>query len=104
MHGYKPLEWAQLIARHMKDAYGWIVKPEELQQQLRNHDFWGAYMDALAYYGMKRTRFSLEQVPDEWKDGHIVNIRGKGVLTQYVWRGEWQECGAVYDELYKLGE
>lgn len=99
-HWQRP--WAELITRHMRDVYGWITTPEEILR-LPNHQIWGAYMDALAYYGMQRTRFSLEDVPDEWKDGNIVNIREYGKLTQYVWHnGSWQNVGEIYDEMYRF--
>lgn len=66
------------------------------------HKIWGWYQDALAFYKMKRTYFSLDDVPDRFKDGHKVEIRTEGKLTSYIWRdGEWKDVGSVHDSFYK---
>ena len=96
------LDWLPLVKRYWTAKYGYIPTEEEyLSWPIKDRR--ATYEDALAYFGEKRTYFSLTDVPDKYKDGGIVWIREPGKLTQYVWRdGEWRKIGSVHDELYEV--
>ena len=73
-------------------------------ENLPNHRKWGEWMNALAFFKLKKKYFSLDDVPDEHKVwGNTVDIREPGKLTTYMWDGEkWEDAGSVHDEFYKM--
>ncbi|WP_199614618.1 hypothetical protein [Paenibacillus alkalitolerans] len=98
---YRP--WCELIVKYAKERFGRELDLDYVMNQPM-HLIWGTYMDARAFYKLERTYFSLDDVPDKFKDGNIVGIRGHGRLDQYVWsnsEGKWMSIGTVFDEFYK---
>lgn len=91
-----------LIAEYGLAKYGRVIPIEKIQQQ-SNHKILGQWWDALAYFKLKRIYFSFEDIPDEHHvEGKSIDIRGKGILTNYVYRnGEWRKIGSAHDEFYK---
>lgn len=94
-------ELIDLLTRYKKAKYGTDTTPEAIlyltpyEQAIYRFDAW-------AYFGEERHFMSLDQVPEEYKDGERIHIRVPGKRMLYRWiEGKWEYEGEISDSLYK---
>ncbi len=92
-----------LIAEYGLARFGRAIPIDKIKAA-PNHQQWGWWMDALAYFKLKHKYFSLDDVPEELQVyGQTVDIRTPGKLTTYTWYGnKWVSAGSIHDEFYKM--